>query len=859
MNQVQPHPDGEKLENTEVKAEAATTYGKQKEVDYYLNPTELFRWINYRRWDGAKARVLSHPEECSTWIVSRHNTDGRILWRHLPLHLVCMQSENGGSDTQPHMPSHAQNMGQIEELVDILLEAYQDAASSHDDQGMLPLHLAVTSSNINPRIIFQLLMAYPGGVGCQDKFGRTPLDLIAEKKNEPNYDVVLRAMSRVHRTTETLTSNLTKENSSLIESLKQSASNERSASQHIMQRLREELVETRKKMEEMESTTSDEKKSLDNLRAQIETLQSEKEEREKFVNDIRREREDIIKQNEILRSQVQEHENIVQTLNQTFKDDQKGNSDTIAKLKSECSTAKAMAEALESQLRSRFTNEEYLTASVSELETELSDLRAEHKQEKARLLSEKDSCRNENVQLQRSIDDLSRKAASLESKLADVNKQMSAVLGSHGALNAEHDRMVENSLRVEIDLIECMRMERTNLIESMRKQMEFFENTMKNQEQMLENGEQQEMQLLDSAKTERDKNLETIKALRQDFVNARASDLERQRALQSDKLATLSMNNEQKKSLTKELKSTPSNDSRLDRSTISHRRKAKRTDSSDTVIRARSNKTDLANQQNFSAFLRANDNQRSTSRDDGSISQSKLSQHRRSKRSNNHEYSTTSKTRSIGSKKDSIAQQSVSSSGTGRSESLSHPVIETRLPVSSDKFDYAESREQPVATKAERENNLLHLLEKRANQENRRHRRLESENDSDTYETSTTSSGVSVGALSFPENTVMSRTTVSSAPSVSKTMQKLQNLSLDTFSHSSRGPISDGEESYSGSSNRISMPFSSSKRLSNNTTQTHFPGMTSGVRLGMIRVTEEMSEGREQHIMKRHNDAIRSE
>ena len=48
----------------------ATNNNTIKEVDYYLNPTELFRWINYRRWDGARSRAQSHPDESSTWIVS---------------------------------------------------------------------------------------------------------------------------------------------------------------------------------------------------------------------------------------------------------------------------------------------------------------------------------------------------------------------------------------------------------------------------------------------------------------------------------------------------------------------------------------------------------------------------------------------------------------------------------------------------------------------------------------------------------------------------------------------------------------------------------------------------------------------
>ena len=194
---------------------------QKKEVDYYLNPTELFRWINYRRWDGAKARVLSHPDECSTWIVSRHSSDGRILWRHLPLHLVCMQSENGNSENS------SQITRQIEELVDVLLGAYPDGANSPDDQGMLPLHLVVAnSSQPNERILNLLLMTYPTGVDVKDKYGRTPVDIVSEKvESGPHREAALRAMSRAKLTTERLVEAIREENTANLASIKQGASN----------------------------------------------------------------------------------------------------------------------------------------------------------------------------------------------------------------------------------------------------------------------------------------------------------------------------------------------------------------------------------------------------------------------------------------------------------------------------------------------------------------------------------------------------------------------------------------------------------------------------------------------------------
>jgi len=670
MNQVFPDMNDNKVdlrntsnptdEKIETKAEASSVgSGQPKEVDYYLNPTELFRWINYRRWDGAKSRVLSHPDECSTWIVSRHITDGRVLWRHLPLHLVCMQSESGDTDIERNDGMPTQDTRSIEELVDILLEAYPDASSSSDDQGMLPLHLAVTSSSLNAQIIYLLLTAYPNGVNAKDEFGSTPIDLLAEKKSGPNYDAVFRAMTRVQESIERHNATLRKENSSVIESLKKGLSNERSASQQIMLKLEKELVEAKKKIEESENKTRNEEKNLDKLKTRIETLLSEKEEIENSIEVVRTEREELINQNEILGNEVHELEKNVKAIHQPFEDSQQEYKDTIAKLKSECSTAKVMTGALESQLQSRFANEQSLAASISKLEYELAEVRTQYKQEKARLLQERDFYENKNILFQRSIEELTKNSASLQLKLTEANKHLSAVLTSHEVLNAEHDRMIENNLRTETDLIEYMRMERTNLLASMRKQMEFFKSTIQSKSQLLKDSELKEMHLLDVAKIDRDKSLETIESLRRDFENARASALERQMMLQTDRLSTLSLHNKARQSLnTEDLKSILSIGSSLDRSRVSQERITKTMDRSDN---------------------------------------------------------STSKP--IRRKEESSDERSLSTVNSGQ---LSHLIIETRLPVSSDKSNSTEARQQPTDASNRIESKLFGLREAIGNRDRRR-------------------------------------------------------------------------------------------------------------------------------------------
>jgi hypothetical protein len=503
----------------------------QKEVDYYLNPTELFRWINYRRWDGAKSRALSHPDESSTWIVSRHSSDGRVLWRHLPIHLVCMQSDNVASDN----PS---TIRQIEELLEVLLETYPEGASSADDQGMLPLHLtAANCSQPNDRILNILLMCYPAAVNMKDVHGRTPIDILNEKVEDgPRRAAAFRSMSRARTMTERLVASIREENSSVIESLKQTATNERMASQRIIVRLEEELENSRKKAEDLEHRNKDGIGSYEALRKEVEGMEEERENNNKIIQLLKRERQELLDQNEFIRNQLEEHENIVNSLKQQYNMDLQDRSDMIAQLKSEVSTSRAMAEALESQLRSRFTNEEYLTATVSELETKISDMNANFQQEKANLIRDRDAYENENTQLKRNVEEITKKASGLQLKLTEVNKNMSLIMSSHAALNGEHDRIVELSLQTEAELLENIRNERSKTLNFLKKQHDFFEIAKKDQEQLIEEFYRKEMEILESEHAERDRIAASISNMRQEFNQARSSILDRQRNLQSDNL-----------------------------------------------------------------------------------------------------------------------------------------------------------------------------------------------------------------------------------------------------------------------------------------------------------------------------------
>ena len=121
------------------------------EVDYE-NRTMLFRYILKKDWKAVARRAAAFPEEAATWIVTK-GFNGNL--RFLPLHKACV--------LQP--PEHA---------VHALLDAYPDAANSHDQDGWSPAHCACFYG-ASESIVNALMHTYPAGAHAKDDEGRLPL------------------------------------------------------------------------------------------------------------------------------------------------------------------------------------------------------------------------------------------------------------------------------------------------------------------------------------------------------------------------------------------------------------------------------------------------------------------------------------------------------------------------------------------------------------------------------------------------------------------------------------------------------------------------------------------------------------
>jgi len=530
----------------------------EKEVDYYFNPTELFRWINYRRWDGAKARSLSNPGECSTWIASRHSTDGRILWRHLPLHLVCMQSgvstinkeddilkenqnnENVCNSGVKKSNVNLQHQNQIEDLIEVLIETYPEAVSMKDDQGMLPLHLCVSSKDEdmpNLSVLTKLVMIYPKGLEVKDKYGRTPLDTINEtEKKSSEKDKVIKMMKRFKVMSSKMAEECRQQNSSKVDDIKKMADNERNASQRIIIRLEQELSEERKNIESLQSSCSESTQKEEKVYSELRTVHNQLATLELDLDQVRKERDELVTKNETLGEKLDAQDNIVSQIRRESDKEGQGQSKTIAVLKSEVNTARAMAEAMEAQLRSKFTNEDFLTNSVSDLESKLKRLNTETQQEKKNHLSEVEDLEQKNNVLKTSIKGITDKNCDLQTRNSEINRYLVNVLNSHSSLCSEYDHMMDTSSKYEAEILERIQLDRSRNTDALVKQKEMLEVVLKEQQQSMDERAREEARLKENIREIREESAESIEEIRRDFLQMRTHASEQELKIQQDTL-----------------------------------------------------------------------------------------------------------------------------------------------------------------------------------------------------------------------------------------------------------------------------------------------------------------------------------
>jgi hypothetical protein len=155
---------------------------RERECDFYINPTLTSRLILHQKYTAAIRRLQQHTSEASVWVCvkrkqtpvpkskvddaaeSNHDDDDSYSMRQLPLHMACQDLARVGIE--------ASNRAQLEELIAHLILAYPAACSKQDHSGCFPLHEAIWYT-ATPETVSHLLCGAPEIANTNDQYGRS--------------------------------------------------------------------------------------------------------------------------------------------------------------------------------------------------------------------------------------------------------------------------------------------------------------------------------------------------------------------------------------------------------------------------------------------------------------------------------------------------------------------------------------------------------------------------------------------------------------------------------------------------------------------------------------------------------------
>ena len=154
--------------------EHLTTMGPYSR-DFDENPTELYRFIQMKRWSRVLEALEESPEDAKVWVFRLNEDHLSVRWRLLPLHAALI-------------------LRAPDDVIEALLKAFHYSANMKDDQGSLPLHL-ICKVGASPRVAEMLLTVYPKAATQKDKNGRTPSVVLA-LFNPPNKTEILALINK---------------------------------------------------------------------------------------------------------------------------------------------------------------------------------------------------------------------------------------------------------------------------------------------------------------------------------------------------------------------------------------------------------------------------------------------------------------------------------------------------------------------------------------------------------------------------------------------------------------------------------------------------------------------------------------
>lgn len=162
----------------------------ETECDFDKGPTNIWMLVEDRDWNGVIYQAKHFPKEARTFVFRSDATatsNNHLRWRMLPLHAAVL----GDAPTS---------------VLQSLLRAYRAGARATDDQGMLPIHLAI-KKHADPERINVLLATFPECVDVKNNLGLRPIDM-AKISSSEHKSYYLRATRRGTSTYSAVTNTL---------------------------------------------------------------------------------------------------------------------------------------------------------------------------------------------------------------------------------------------------------------------------------------------------------------------------------------------------------------------------------------------------------------------------------------------------------------------------------------------------------------------------------------------------------------------------------------------------------------------------------------------------------------------------
>lgn len=516
---------------------SSSTINNGKEVDFYRNPTELFRWINYRRWEGAQKRALSCPDEVSTWIVSSDPNTNAIQWRHLPLHLCCMQSQIPYS------------------FLETLVRLYPEATEMQDHDGRTPMHLACLNAGITENVAMLLLSYNAAAAVTLDRNNCTPLDLLKQSIASASSSAVTTDLNSSALMLQRMENFLTQIKQSVrleevkrVDQLHANVSSERVASQQIINRLEEELAKTKQALALMESDINNKEDLETNFEQKLIMITKENNQLTEENKNLRQTIKDMKNTMATEKDEINRHDEIVQNVKDEY---QKKIDELISEVKNskaETSTAKSMVEALESQLKVKFTSEHANVQKISALESTLSEMMANRNHIESEYKSRIDNLQRENLRLKESNENTTKYNNSLQDKVKELNESLSNIVASQTILSTEQERALDAAETYARETLEAVNAERDRLVDFVDTQRRQMEHLFAEQLRVLETGINTGMQQRAVFEAERERSVATIQKMKQHFKEMEAAEMHRRqheaamRSSSKNPLAQLNLN-----------------------------------------------------------------------------------------------------------------------------------------------------------------------------------------------------------------------------------------------------------------------------------------------------------------------------